>query len=472
VLQSSGQLESTGGVAIQAEGRDGLNRTSLPRLTAGRHTAVCAAAGTSDGTSTLRCPTGFHCYVSDQAQSELSETDDAAERVRLVSVASLAQAHSAERIAVLKIDAEGADFDVLRGAEFLLRERRIRFVIMEVSILWEHRRAAQTGGKVTKAHLQLPEVVDYLEANGGYSCFLIGPEVLIPLSTPWHSARYIYTEHQYNIVCAWREDPALRAVIQLYTTSPRATQFALAALAPASRMEPTCWACVDPKLGDASLRRAAAAAEKYFAAVYSRVDRQEWDLPHAHFMRARWLQATGRAEEALVAWEDLARQCCHEPADFQAARELNQLRTNFVAIMGQSAAKLLPSNRTAHYAAKPPWRQAADDALTIGWLHQRPGGGALFGREAACAAQAWFLRSASVGHEGGACSAALALQFGECAGRMTRKDLVQAARLYDRCILFQAQFVASGGYAGLWSVHSNTLKGLVYNLLATSPGSR
>lgn len=442
-------------------GESYVNRSALRKLVDGRITAICAAALAYEGASMLRCPQGSHCYVSDEEIAELKSASEP-ESVEVVTVDALVEQHGHREVALLKVDAEGADLEVLRGARRLLAEGRVRFVVFEVSLLWEHRRSAQTGARMQNHHAQLLEALEFLEATGGYMCFLLGPEMLIPLTMPWLISRYIYTSHQFNVLCAPREDPVLHVVIRLYTVVPRAAQFSLAALPPALGVQPECWACRDIAMNDPTLRRDASLVERYFATVYLRAVAQGWDLPHFRFMRARWLQASGQVSEAHKAYAALAAECCHEPSTFQASRERFQLASGVVRFVAAKMVPFLLHNATARRAARGPARRAAENAIQLAWLQLRPGSGAAFGEVASCSARAWLLLAARLGHETGAFFAGLAAHFGECSGQMTMAGLREAKVWYDRATFFQKQ----GGELGSWATFAAEASAVVASIVA------
>ncbi len=88
----------------------------------------------------------------------------------------------ARRVALLKVDTEGFDFHVLRGAEGALREQRVDFVIFEYNSMWRQVPPVEVGGV---------EVAATLEAAVGamlqlkYACFYLFPENLVPLYGFW-----------------------------------------------------------------------------------------------------------------------------------------------------------------------------------------------------------------------------------------------------------------------------------------------
>lgn len=98
------------------------------------------------------------------------------------------------RIHLLKIDAEGYDPMVLRGARRLLRARRVKFVVFEYDVVW------RTSGH----NLTLRAATEELHALG-YSCFLMMKAALLPLSGRWWQKVYDSVEWG-NIFCGHSHD--------------------------------------------------------------------------------------------------------------------------------------------------------------------------------------------------------------------------------------------------------------------------
>jgi hypothetical protein len=82
-------------------------------------------------------------------------------------------------VLLLKVDAEGFDAHVLRGAARLLRERRVTFLTFEYNWKWK-----SDPDKAT-----LHNVVEQL-SGFGYNCWLMETSHLLPLSGRWWSAEY------------------------------------------------------------------------------------------------------------------------------------------------------------------------------------------------------------------------------------------------------------------------------------------
>jgi len=93
-------------------------------------------------------------------------------------------------VLLLKVDAEGFDSHVLRGAARLLRERRATFVTFEYNHKWK--------SDPDKATLEA--VVERLR-DVGYDCFLMTPTHLLPLSGRWWMQEYEFWGWS-NVVCA------------------------------------------------------------------------------------------------------------------------------------------------------------------------------------------------------------------------------------------------------------------------------
>jgi len=103
---------------------------------------------------------------------------------------------------LLKVDAEGHDPQVLRGAEPLLAGRRVKFVMFEVNDKWH---AAGTGS--------LLGVVKWLHGLR-MGCAFVTHEALLPLSgaaaAPWHDRAVELS----NVVCGRDEDADWHALLR------------------------------------------------------------------------------------------------------------------------------------------------------------------------------------------------------------------------------------------------------------------
>lgn len=74
--------------------------------------------------------TGFSTIVASMTRKEL--TPDV-ESVRALPLDQLARDYSVEQVGVMKLDVEGAEHIVLKGAQRLLEEQRIRHLLVEIS---------------------------------------------------------------------------------------------------------------------------------------------------------------------------------------------------------------------------------------------------------------------------------------------------------------------------------------------------
>ncbi|CAK0845794.1 unnamed protein product [Prorocentrum cordatum] len=260
--------------------------------------------------------------------------------------------------------------------------------------------------------------------------FLEGPEVLIPLSPPWLSEIYTFTEHTFNTLCAQDGDPALRSVIRLFSAEPRSAQFALAAVAAegSSRgtAKPACWACSRPEMRDDALRRRSIETEMLMKRLLRHVVARRgraWHIPPVFFQLGRLMQGSGDLHGAESAYNAIVTEGL--PASLEISREQYRLEQN--------------QTLTLLHLATRGGAAAADPALQLGWLHVRPGSGALFGASHACVAEEWFRRAALHGHPGGALYLGLSLHFGRCAGRMTGAGLRAGARWYRKAVRSAAE---------------------------------
>lgn len=129
---------------------------------------------------------------------------------------------------LLKVDAQGHDDQVLRGAERLLRANLVRFVIFEYG----------GHGAVPSEDRSLWATVQFLWEHG-MACFLVFELLLIPVSGPWWMDPYDAAGASYlglqssDLFCGGVHDPGLQLIIELFVGSryaPRAKEFVLYAL--------------------------------------------------------------------------------------------------------------------------------------------------------------------------------------------------------------------------------------------------
>lgn len=135
------------------------------------------------------------------------------ETVPAFTVAEVARQLGAATVFLLKIDVEGYDAPVLRGAEPMLRRGAVRWIVFEYNNEW---RAA---GNNT-----LHDITRWL-ATVGYSCYLLMPDLMLPLS-----GEYWQPIHEHfswsNVMCGLTASPETRALVLAYN-------------APAAVLDPT-----------------------------------------------------------------------------------------------------------------------------------------------------------------------------------------------------------------------------------------
>ncbi|CAJ1401835.1 unnamed protein product [Effrenium voratum] len=397
----------------------------------GRLSAVCVAASSQNSEAVMQCPNGMS-YLADSPTSQASQSDCGEPfTVRTVTLDALTKDLEIE-VDLLKIDAEGHDFEVLLGASALLSAKRLRFVIFE----------ACGADCPVDGESQTLATINFL-SDRGYVCYMIAPEMLVPVTGVWLSNLYQLTRHAFNVLCAQRQEPLLPDIIELYSRVPRAAQFALASLGAESTRAAMA-------LSDAELRRRAIRAEEFFEGLYQRV-LESWTLPHVRFVRARQLQAAGQVELALPLYEGLERQCCREPATFQAQREFYRLREDHLGIFLTDAEALRRSNGTGFVV---PGVRASGALHEIVWYHRRPGSGVPFDQEHFCKAQQWLLPLANAGDALAALDVGYISHFGLCTGRMTRQSWAEGSSWYRRAAALDRP---RKGVMGAWGIQAMEL---------------
>jgi len=120
-------------------------------------------------------PAPFVEFPTDGAEHRGINTcpDCATERVALESLDNLMLAQLTAldaTIDVLKVDAEGADIDIIKGAAGLLAANRVRALLFEVH------------GKGSWTNTSLCRVVDYLDSLYGMACFHVGNTHFVALN--------------------------------------------------------------------------------------------------------------------------------------------------------------------------------------------------------------------------------------------------------------------------------------------------
>jgi len=108
---------------------------------------------------------------------------------------------ASDRIFVLKVDTEGSDHLVLKGAANLLQQHRIDFVVFETSL-----------------NNNLKWTVEYMSSLG-YECYLIAPKNLIPLHITkwWYAHLDNFTTHWWgNCLCGIGNSPEMIMMWRMY----------------------------------------------------------------------------------------------------------------------------------------------------------------------------------------------------------------------------------------------------------------
>ena len=158
-------------------------------------------------------PGGVLRFYTDGAQGDQQGalSAEAGETQRSVAVpATTIDAFRAERgeadapIFLLKVDAEGFDGAVLRGAERALAARRVKFVVAEYNSKWRHAPVAARGGGGSEQWSLRGVAARMLEL--GYECHLLTAARLVPLwGRYWQPAYESWTFS--NFICAQLCDP-------------------------------------------------------------------------------------------------------------------------------------------------------------------------------------------------------------------------------------------------------------------------
>merc|ERR1711879_1117699 len=118
-----------------------------------------------------------------------------------------------EPVFLLKIDTEGWDAKVLRGASDYFSRKLIRFVIFEY-----HRKWRVAGHSLKNASATL--------YGYGYLCFLITADALVPVYDRWWQR--MYEDYTWkNVFCGQSGDASLFDVYISYGTQRATLQFAL-----------------------------------------------------------------------------------------------------------------------------------------------------------------------------------------------------------------------------------------------------
>ncbi|CAF1404665.1 unnamed protein product [Adineta ricciae] len=133
---------------------------------------------------------------------ETSKSARNIERYLLVNVTTLdtflQRSHITEMIDVLKIDTEGHDPLVLKGAELTLKQQQVRLLIFEHHEvgLWKY--------------IHLRDVIENLDLKG-YTCYMFGRTGLIRITRCWSSI--LNKKRWSNVLCVVRNDGRLQHII-------------------------------------------------------------------------------------------------------------------------------------------------------------------------------------------------------------------------------------------------------------------
>ena len=140
---------------------------------------------------------------------------------RMLGTGSLVpEDYATRRILLLKVDAEGFDALVLRGAEMLLSARRVKFLVFEYNWKWFTNNRTHT----------LHDQADHLHRLG-YWCFLLADETPRPLFGPWWRPAYEIRKWS-NAFCGLAGDTdVLSVLLQLASAKWHPTLLAFWAVA-------------------------------------------------------------------------------------------------------------------------------------------------------------------------------------------------------------------------------------------------
>uniref|UniRef100_A0A7S1W681 Methyltransferase FkbM domain-containing protein n=1 Tax=Alexandrium catenella TaxID=2925 RepID=A0A7S1W681_ALECA len=201
-----------------------LKRTLWWELGSSEHniTTKCALVSDREGRAEIfhRGAADLEASASPGTATEGGKPLEKSSEVDAVSLDGLFAA-GGRRIHLLKVDTEGFDPVVLRGASQLLSQRLVKFLVFEYSSKWR-----LAGHKLT-----LKGVVGKLEQQG-YSCFFMKPHVLVPLTGKWWQDVY-ELKHQIfvvNVFCGQTADHDLFDAYVGFGTSSYTLLYALANL--------------------------------------------------------------------------------------------------------------------------------------------------------------------------------------------------------------------------------------------------
>lgn len=132
---------------------------------------VCKGVSDKVGTAILFTSKKSGATDSLHYRGNMLYKQDGSMDVEITTIDAYSQENGIEFLDLLKIDTEGNDLSVLKGAEKMLRSGRIGTIVFEFSILY------------TYSHVYFPDFTDYL-SQFGYSVSKIMPSGLKKIQSP------------------------------------------------------------------------------------------------------------------------------------------------------------------------------------------------------------------------------------------------------------------------------------------------
>ena len=121
------------------------------------HSGTVTLFGTPDGTLTASSSIYPHYYLANQANTEF---------VPMITLDEYTKTHAIEHIHYIKVDVEGAEVPLLRGATRLLADQKIDFIQLEYNQTW------------LKSHSTFEDIWEICEQYG-YKLYRILPHALM-----------------------------------------------------------------------------------------------------------------------------------------------------------------------------------------------------------------------------------------------------------------------------------------------------
>lgn len=166
-------------------------------------TVVEAALGDRAATATLTLYGDASPLNSLHARTARTLSPTGTVSVPVLTLDAYALEHDIESIDFLKVDVEGAELAVLRGAHGLLSRRGIRFLQFEYGDTW------------IDARVFLKDLIDYAEEVGGYSLYRIKAHSLEPIAA--YSPALESFMYQNYLLVRTADDPFARTKRQAAT---------------------------------------------------------------------------------------------------------------------------------------------------------------------------------------------------------------------------------------------------------------